>query len=117
MARLQLTAVGLVCVGAEVGGSIGPSEMLLPLLPSWPVGGASTTTDEQRQCYKYCDFEFTMHTQVGEEKFWLGPNIRSNHKIIHHYLEKRKYLKFYMVLKATFICMKCYYIHYALRGN
>jgi len=44
VARLELTVV--VCVGAEVAGSIGPHEKLLPLLPSWPVGGASATTDE-----------------------------------------------------------------------
>lgn len=47
VARLQLMAEGMLCVGAEVVWSIGPSEMLLPLPPSWPVGGASKTTDEQ----------------------------------------------------------------------
>lgn len=56
VARLKLTSEGMVCVGAEVAGSIGPSEMLLSLLPSWPVGGASTTTDEQQQLCKYCGF-------------------------------------------------------------
>ena len=45
VARLELTMV--VCVGAEDTGSFGPSEKLLPLLPSWPVGGASATTDNQ----------------------------------------------------------------------
>lgn len=35
-------ASAVVCVGA---GGIGPSEVLLTLLPSWPVGGTSMTTD------------------------------------------------------------------------
>lgn len=46
VARLEPTAVGMVCVGAEAAGGSGPSEMLLPLLPSWSVEEASTTTDE-----------------------------------------------------------------------
>lgn len=54
VAMLELKMV--VCVGTEVAGGIGPSEMLLPLLPSWPAGGASATTDEQQQCCKYCRF-------------------------------------------------------------
>lgn len=62
VARLQLVALGMLCVGAEVVWSIGPSEMLLPLPPSWPVGGASTTTDGQQQCCKYCSFLFRTHT-------------------------------------------------------
>lgn len=50
-ATLELAVT--VCVGEEVAGSRDPSEMLL--LPSWPVGGASPTTDEQQQHCKYVD--------------------------------------------------------------
>jgi len=59
-----LTVVRRVCVGAEVAGSAGPSEKLLP---SWPVGGASTTTGEQQQCCKYCGYYGILHRKLGRQ--------------------------------------------------
>lgn len=46
VARLELRVE--ICVGAEVAVGIGPSEVIRTLLPSWPVGGASPTTDEHQ---------------------------------------------------------------------
>lgn len=59
-ARPELAAVGS---GGEPAVSVGPSEMLLPLLPPWPVCAASTTTGEQRQRCKHCGYYGIVHTK------------------------------------------------------